>query len=858
MDAFTLVAKLTLNDAEFRTKLAQAEGAAEGGTKGLSKWGVTFGNVMSQAITATARAVKNFGVSVVQTGMEFDAAMSQVKALGQLEDDQFEEIRDKAIALGASTKFTASEVADAFSYMALAGWDTEEMIAGIDGVLNLAAASGENLAHTSDIVTDAITAFGLTADDAGHFVDVLAQASANSNTTVAMMGEAFKYLGNTAGTLNYSVEDVAVALGLMANTGIKASQAGTSMRQILNTMIAPTDAAAAAMSKLGLSLFETGTGKVKPLMQVMTEMRQVFKDSGYDIEGSAESLDEYIRAAAELEDQFASGSITEDELNESLNALAANNPNQQLLSALSSIGGLRGIGSLLAIMRASDEDFNSLVNDVYNSTGAAEKMAQTMLDNLMGDITIFNSAVEGLKIVISDSFQGKLRDFIQTLTEEIGNLSQAFQQGGVAGMFINLAEWIVNGITGALTDDSITGEKANEFGKAIGDFVGRLIGNLVSNAPELISGLFQAGLNLADGLITGMFAGLFGTGEGTLVGMLQNAQEQEQDAIAQAEEASTKASGIVGYMESLVEKYGEAASNTSEWASALGELEAVMPGITGYIADQARSAQDATAAMREYVQSAKDAAIEDAKRRTLQTISDQYVQAGQQYYETEIHRDIQQAQADEAWNRLVGYIQDRKGTDFSAEGMSLEQLAYVARATANEFGDSQSDIETWVNTFNESNKAVDADNAKMLELASNMQTLETQLSLASAALDRLAASASAAASAPLGGSAAATNAGEYYNWIYTHQHAKGLWDVPEDDYLARLHRGEMVLTADRAREYRAGNGGVDYDALVGAITGAVRAGMQGVEVNSYLNGRSITDTVSREMAKQLKAQRYAG
>ena len=235
MDVMTLAAKLTLNTSEFDANLSSSEKEMKGMTSG----GVAWGNIISQAVTKAARATLNFGKNVIQVGADFDTAMSQVKALGQLENDDFIKVRKRAMELGESTKFTAAQVAEAFSYMALAGWDTDEMLAGIDGVLNLAAASGEDLGRTSDIVTDAITAMGLTAKDSSHFVDVLAQASANSNTTVAQMGEAFKYLATTGGVLDYSIEDVATTLGLLANNGIKASQAGTSMRQILNTLINP-------------------------------------------------------------------------------------------------------------------------------------------------------------------------------------------------------------------------------------------------------------------------------------------------------------------------------------------------------------------------------------------------------------------------------------------------------------------------------------------------------------------------------------------------------------------------------------------------------------------------------------------
>ena len=215
----TLAAKLTLNTSEFTTDLKDSEKKM----KGISTGQIAWGNVISNVFTAAGRALKGFATDTVKVGLTFDETMSQVKALGQLTGDDFVAVRKKAMELGASTKFTATQVGEAFSYMALAGWNTEEMLGGIDGVLNLAAASGEDLGKVSDIVTDALTAFGLGAEDTAHFVDVLAAASANSNTTVGMMGEAFKYLAANAGVLQYSVDDVAIALGLLANNGIKST-----------------------------------------------------------------------------------------------------------------------------------------------------------------------------------------------------------------------------------------------------------------------------------------------------------------------------------------------------------------------------------------------------------------------------------------------------------------------------------------------------------------------------------------------------------------------------------------------------------------------------------------------------------
>ena len=233
---------------------------ASGFQKGISKLGslakAGLGAVTTgvAAVSAALTAAAGYAVNV---GSSFEAAMSEVAAISGAAGDDLEALTAKAKEMGASTKFSATESAEALKYMAMAGWDTEKMLSGLPGVMNLAAASGESLGLVSDIVTDSMTAFGLSADQAAHFSDVLAQASNKSNTNVALMGETFKYVAPVAGALGYSIEDTAVAIGLMANNGIKGSQAGTALRSTLSRLAKPTDEVQAAMDKLGISLTDS-------------------------------------------------------------------------------------------------------------------------------------------------------------------------------------------------------------------------------------------------------------------------------------------------------------------------------------------------------------------------------------------------------------------------------------------------------------------------------------------------------------------------------------------------------------------------------------------------------------------------
>ncbi|MFR5399840.1 MAG: phage tail tape measure protein [Lachnospira sp.] len=305
---------------------------------------------------------------------------SQVKAVSGATGSEFDKLTAKAKEMGATTKFTAKESAEAFNYMAMAGWNAEQMTDGISGILNLAAASGEDLATTSDIVTDALTAFGLKASDATHFSDVLAQASSSANTDVGMMGETFKYVASMAGSLSYSIEDVALMTGLMANSGIKSTQAGTALNSVLTRLATNSSGAADAIAALGVNFYDSSTGNARSLATVMGELRE-----------------------------------------------ATAGMNQEQKSNLANtVAGMEAQKGLLAILNATQEDYDKLAESINNADGAAEKMSKIQLDNLSGDITYFQSAVDGLKISLGERLSNSwLRDIVQWLTAQVPNVEQA-------------------------------------------------------------------------------------------------------------------------------------------------------------------------------------------------------------------------------------------------------------------------------------------------------------------------------------------------------------------------------------------------------------------------------------------------
>ena len=381
---------------------------------GLKAFTVALGNLIADTVKDAITKLGDLAQSVMDVGISFDTSMSKVKAISGANTEEMEQLTAKAEEMGATTKFTATEAADAMGYMAMAGWKTNDMISGIDGVMNLAAASGSELATTSDIVTDALTAFGESAGEAGRIADIMAAASSNSNTDVEMMGETFKYAASLAGSLGYSMEDTAISIGLMANAGIKGSQAGTSLRGLFTRLSKQPKEAAAAMNALGISM-DDGHGKMKSWMELMQDLRGSFGHIQMPLE-------EFQRSMSELDDELEAGEIDEEEYEEAQGKLVkkaygAEGALKAQYAAM--LAGTNGLSGFLALVNASDEDFNKLTNSVYQSKGAAREMAEIMKDNLSGDLTILGSAMDGFKKKLYDNVKEPLRDVVTLVTEKV-------------------------------------------------------------------------------------------------------------------------------------------------------------------------------------------------------------------------------------------------------------------------------------------------------------------------------------------------------------------------------------------------------------------------------------------------------
>lgn len=413
-------------------------------------------------------AIGGMGVAAVKTASDFDSSMSNVQAISGATADQMETLREKAREMGEKTKFSAQEAGDAMSYMAMAGWKTEDMLGGIEGIMNLAAASGEDLATTSDIVTDALTAFGMSAQQSGELADIMAAASSNANTNVSLLGESFKYVAPLFGAMNYSAEDAATALGLMANAGIKGSQAGTSLKNAISNMVKPTDAMAGVMDEYQLSLTNTD-GSMKSFSEVMEMLREKM------------------------------GGLSETEQT----------------AAASTLFGKEAMAGMLSIINAAPADYEKLTKAVNDADGMSKKMADTMNDNLAGQLTILKSQLQELAISIGEVLMPYIRkavEVIQKIVDKFNGMGDAQKKIivviglvlaalGPLLIIIGKVSLGISAVTGAFSKLSGIGGVISKFGTIV-----KTVLSGIGTAAKTLFGLIMAHPVIA--IITVIIGGL--------------------------------------------------------------------------------------------------------------------------------------------------------------------------------------------------------------------------------------------------------------------------------------------------------------------------------------------------------------
>ena len=612
---------------------AQQEEAAQGALTMGEKTAQSFGAIQS-AITAagTAAALKEIGgayMDCITIAGDFQESMSTVEALSGAAGNEMEILTAKAKEMGATTKFTAQEASQAMQYMSMAGWDASAMTAGLGGVMQLAAASGEELGTVSDIVTDALTAFGMTANDTNQFVDILAATATKSNTNVSMLGESFKYVAPLCGTLGYSAQDAAVNLGLMANSGIKASQAGTTLKTALANMSAPTDKQAAAMDRLDISMTNTD-GTMKTMMELTQNLRSSFA-------GLSEA---------------------------------------EQTAAASTIFGKEAMSGMLAIINASQADFDSLTQSIYGSAGAAQRMAEIKLDNMNGQLTLMQSASDALKTSIGEQFTPAARELLAVGTDIFTGMDE----------FVRESPEAVGAITGVVGAVALLTAGMTAYTAV----------TKVAKALDLAAMFTGPGA-----LILGVGAAVAGLG-GAIYGMYQKAHEgvpeveeltrAASDLGETAEQAGHALSGVTSDTQASIDVAGtyiarlkkiEAATNgnvigNEDYHNTLTLLSQVMPDLAGQIDLATNSIEGGTAALEESVAAIQKNAEEQAKADKMAELLSKQAAAEQELAKNKLDRTAAEIRLTEIEKERAEVRQ--RLTQLSAQGLDMsspEQLTLV-------------------------------------------------------------------------------------------------------------------------------------------------------------------------------------
>ena len=515
----------------------------------------------------------------VSAAGDFEYAMATVKAIAGASAEEMDALRAQALQYGQSTVYSASEVTEAYQHMAMAGWTVQEMMAGLPGVLNLATASGENLAMVSGIVTDGLTAFGMKAGEAGRYADVLAKAAASSNTNVALMGESFRMAATTAGTLGFSIEDVATALGIMANNGMKGTMAGTALSTMLTRLTGSNASSRDAMKALDLSMFNMADGSARELGTVLEELRAAF--------------------AGLTDEQKAQYAFM--------------------------LAGQRGMKGLLAIINASAEDWNGLSDAIHSATGAAQTMSDIKLDTYAGKVKLLNNAFDALKITVGDQLKPAMQGIVETGTDLIKGADEFVQENQwliplVAGLTTGFALLVV-GLTAYTVWTKIAKAATVEFAAAL------------AAHPAIAVAIALTALTAAVYAYIKSEAYLTETER-----ELKHAREDLNKAFADAEEtyqgaedAANAAAATAGkYIDRLseLERQGELTEEQqAEYAGLIEQVKALLPGVNVELDKQTGFLKGGAEALREQVQGWRELAIAQAMQEKMKTEAAAYVEA---------------------------------------------------------------------------------------------------------------------------------------------------------------------------------------------------------------------------------------
>ena len=700
---------LANKDAELTAKIQElteeqkkaAEGAGEFGNAGVQAIEAVGGAIAAAGIAEAMKSIADAYSECVEIAGNFEQAMSAVEAIADSNISEMAALTAEAKELGATTKFTAQQSANAMEYMAMAGWDAREMLNGMDGVINLAAAAGEDLAQVSDIVTDNLSAFGLKASDTAHFADVLAAAAANSNTNISIMGETFKSSSSVAGALGYSIEDVAVMVGLMANNSVKGSRAGTALRNIFNGLLGGVTLTAKAFGELDYSAVNSD-GSMKGLMETVEDLRGYFSQ------------------------------MTEAE---------------RVNNAMT-IAGMRGYNGLLAILNATNEDFQSLYASINNCNGAAERMAKVKLDNLNGDITLMNSAMEALQSTIGEQFNPELRALTQLKTELLNGLNDFIIESP------SLAKGLMAGAGAAMAlGTAIVGvNTAMKVWKALN------LASLFATPAGPFLAVVGAAAAATAAIVTFVDATRDG---GPAVRELTVAARELNEAMEEAETSyegtaaeilatANTADFLIGKLEEMEAAEGENAKQSQDYQNTLALLLRTMPELSDCIStttdEYGRSTyalETDTAALRANTEEWKKNAQAKAYQDYLNTVYDQYGEVLKEAAENEIGLTMAKYKQEEAsqkynaaierMNELWAEASEEADRQYREYGILTDATGYLSQ----EYYDLQNSLSDLSNEVWEAQYSVEAHEKAIEKDAEAVAAAEAEMNTAEQAVNEL-------------------------------------------------------------------------------------------------------------------------
>ena len=682
-------ANLTQKDAELTAKIKKlqseqdkaADSAANFGARATQAFDAIAQSAITSQIVDVLGEIKDAFMDCVEGAGSFEEAMSTVEALSQANALEMAALSAEAKELGATTKFTAKESADAMGYMAMAGWDATDMLQGMDGVLQLAAASGEDLAMVSDIVTDSLSAFGLTAKDTAHFSDVLAAAATNSNTNVAIMGETFKMSASVAGALGYSIEDVAVAMGLMANSGVKGSIAGTALRNTFNGLLEGVTLTGAAFGEYEYCAVRAD-GTMKDFGSTIDELRGYF-----------------------------------DQMTEA-----------ERVNNAQAIAGQRGYNGLLAILNATDEDYTSLTNSINNCTGAAQRMANVKLDNMNGQLTLMKSAWDALKTTIGKQFIPEMRTLYEVGEDVFAGVDKFVQDNPGVIKGIAAASVVIGTVTLALTGYSVAAKVAAAASALLSASIPGV--NIIMGVTAAVAGV----VGVVTALATAADDSVPSVKE--LTEAARDMQEAMDEAGATYEETAHQtlataevASIYIGKLEEIEAATNGATEGNQEYHNILALLTRTVPELADDIDLTTDTIKGGTEALRQHTEAWKKDAEAQAYQDYINSLYDQYGEVMAESAENSIkltEAQIKLQNAEKNWDAALVRMNELSNEAYE-NGTALTGEYYQLESAINGYRDEMYEAERTIENLN---KAIEAD-------AEAVAAAEAEIESAQAAVEQL-------------------------------------------------------------------------------------------------------------------------